>query len=139
MTRYVISDIGQLEETAREVIRDMGHRKILLLEGPMGAGKTTFCAAICKVLGSRDNVSSPTFALVQEYSSPEGPIYHMDLYRLKDTAEAYHAGVEDILYSGHRCLVEWPEKILPLLPDTYSVLTILPGEGQRILELRHYG
>ena len=138
MPTFQLTDISHIDEAARWVLREMGPRHILLLEGDLGAGKTTLSAAICKALCVADTVSSPTFSIVQEYHSQEGPVYHMDLYRVKDTAEAFAAGIEEILFSGHRCLVEWPEKILPLLPDVYSILTIHQQGETRILDLQHH-
>lgn len=86
--------------------------------GELGAGKTTLIHALCEVLKVEDNVSSPTFAIINEYKSPvAGPVYHMDLYRLKDENEAIEAGVEDYLTNDHLCLIEWSEKVKRLLPD----------------------
>lgn len=94
------------------------HKKALAFYGAMGAGKTTFIHALCTVLQVKDVVSSPTFAIINEYRSViAGTIYHMDWYRLKDEEEAMQAGVEDCLYSGNLCLIEWPEKAGGLLPD----------------------
>jgi tRNA threonylcarbamoyladenosine biosynthesis protein TsaE len=138
MSTFQLTDISHIDEAARWVLREMGPSRILLLEGDLGAGKTTLSAAICKALGITDTVSSPTFSIVQEYQSPDGPVYHMDLYRVKNTDEAFAAGIEEILFSGHRCLVEWPEKILPLLPDVYSILTIQQQGETRILDLQHH-
>ncbi|HYC28302.1 MAG TPA: tRNA (adenosine(37)-N6)-threonylcarbamoyltransferase complex ATPase subunit type 1 TsaE [Chitinophagaceae bacterium] len=139
MQQFSLASKAQLDEAAKWVLSNMSGRKILLLEGQLGAGKTTLCAAICRELGSDDVVNSPTFSIIQEYSSPGGPIYHIDLYRTKDTAEVYDTGIEDILHSGHICLIEWPEKILPLLPDPYAKLTIHINQDERLLELEQYG
>ncbi len=99
--------------------------KVWAFYGPMGAGKTTFIHALCETLQVKSAVSSPTFAIINEYNSPvAGPIYHMDWYRLKDEEEAIQAGVEDCLYSGNLCLVEWPEKATGLLPDDVLNITI---------------
>lgn len=97
--------------------------KVVAFHGEMGAGKTTFIAALLRVLGSRDIAGSPTFSLVNQYlTSPGETIYHMDLYRVRDEEEAINAGIEDALYSGNRCFVEWPEKAAGLLPgDTLHV------------------
>lgn len=99
-------------------------QKILLFYGEMGAGKTTFIKAFCKVLGVEDNVSSPTFSIVNEYAYPEGIIYHFDCYRLKNQTEALDLGMEEYLYSGNYCLIEWPEKIPDLLPENYLSISI---------------
>ena len=82
----------------------------------MGAGKTTFIHALCEVMGVTDTVGSPTFPIINEYAYPGGKIYHMDLYRLKDEEEAVRAGVEDVLYNGDLCLVEWPDKAPGIFP-----------------------
>ena len=84
----------------------------------MGAGKTTFIHALCEGMGVKDVVSSPTFSIINQYKAGNGQtIYHMDLYRIKDESEALNAGVEDCLYSGNTCLVEWPEKAPGIFPD----------------------
>ena len=84
----------------------------------MGAGKTTFIHALCQAMGVEDVVSSPTFSIINEYKTKQGKtVYHMDLYRIKDQNEAINAGVEDCLYSGNICLVEWPDKATGILPD----------------------
>jgi tRNA threonylcarbamoyladenosine biosynthesis protein TsaE len=84
--------------------------------GEMGAGKTTFIRALCAAKAVRDTVGSPTFSIINEYRYPEGKIFHIDLYRLKDEEEALRAGVEDVLYSGELCLVEWPERAPDIFP-----------------------
>ncbi len=99
-------------------------QKILLFYGEMGAGKTTFIKAFCRVLGVEDNVSSPTFSIVNEYAYPEGIIYHFDCYRLKNQTEALDLGIEEYLYSNNYCLIEWPEKIPDLLPENYLRISI---------------
>lgn len=139
MPTFKLTDISHIDEAARWILSETGDRRILLLEGNLGAGKTTLSAAICKALGCEETVSSPTYSIVQEYQCPDGAVYHMDLYRVNNTEEAFAAGIEEILFSGHRCLVEWPEKILPLLPDVYSILTIHQQGQIRILDLQHYG
>jgi tRNA threonylcarbamoyladenosine biosynthesis protein TsaE len=94
-------------------------KKVWAFHATMGAGKTTFIHALCsEILKVENNISSPTFAIINEYaSSLAGTVFHMDWYRLKDEEEAIHTGVEDALYSGNLCLVEWPEKALGLLPN----------------------
>lgn len=102
-----------------------------LLYGPMGAGKTTLIRAICSLMDVEDNVSSPTFALVNEYRSRGGRvIYHFDFYRIEDEEEAWHIGTEDYFYSGRLCLVEWPEKIESLLPQEFIRIDIEVREDQ---------
>lgn len=95
----------------------MKHKKIWVFHGEMGAGKTTFIHGLCDLLGVKDAIGSPTYAIINEYASEEvGTIFHMDLYRLRDEEEALGAGVEDVLYSGNFCLVEWPEKAAGIIP-----------------------
>ena len=107
-----------LREVARLLWKEGKQKKVWAFHAGMGTGKTTFIHALCEELGVKDAVSSPTFAIVNEYESPVvGVIFHMDWYRLKDEEEAIQAGIEDQLYSGSLCLVEWPEKAAGLLPD----------------------
>ena len=109
--------IEQIRETASKCILAIDNKKVIAFHGPMGSGKTTLIHAICDEKKVTSPVSSPTFALINEYSSPGGSIYHIDLYRLDDEEEAVRAGVEDCLYSGKTCLVEWPEKAPSIFPE----------------------
>ena len=107
----VIFSLDEIEPAAAEFLTFMKGRKVVALHGAMGAGKTTFIHALCNVLQVRDKVGSPTFSIINEYRTAANDIiYHLDLYRLKDEEEAIAAGVEDAIYSGNICLVEWPEK-----------------------------
>jgi len=97
-------------------------QKVFAFQGGMGAGKTTFIHALCTVKGVTDTVGSPTFSIINEYKYPGGKIFHIDLYRLRDEEEALRAGVEDVLYSGELCLVEWPDRAPGIFPpDTVEV------------------
>jgi tRNA threonylcarbamoyladenosine biosynthesis protein TsaE len=110
--------LDQAQEAAEAVWEQYRNRAVWAFHGQLGAGKTTFIHALCALLQVEDAVSSPTFALINEYFSPTaGTIYHMDWYRVKDEEEAIQAGIEDCLYSGSLCLVEWPEKAPGILPD----------------------
>ena len=110
--------LAELEQLAGKLAQIIDGRKVVAIHGQMGAGKTTLISAICKALGSGDAIGSPTFSIINQYITPERKIiYHMDWYRIKDEQEAIEAGVEDALYSGNLCLVEWPEKAESLLPD----------------------
>jgi len=110
--------LSEIHDAAKTLWREGKQYKTWAFHGQMGAGKTTLVHALCEVLEVNDAISSPTFAIINEYSSPlAGVIYHMDWYRLKDEEEALQAGVEDCLLSGNLCLVEWPEKASGLLPD----------------------
>lgn len=102
--------LNEIDRTAANFWNQVPPSKVIVLHGQMGAGKTTFISALCRVKRVSSTVGSPTFSIINEYLSPEGSIYHIDLYRLKDEEEAIRAGVEDCLYSGHICLVEWPER-----------------------------
>lgn len=100
-------------------------RKVWLFEGIMGAGKTTLIKAICKQLGVEDTVQSPTFSIVNEYSTLEGEaVYHFDFYRIDEVAEAVQIGAEEYFYSGALCLIEWPSKVTPILPEEYLEVRI---------------
>ncbi|MEQ8904557.1 tRNA (adenosine(37)-N6)-threonylcarbamoyltransferase complex ATPase subunit type 1 TsaE [Ekhidna sp.] len=126
---------AELHEVARKLISNFGHLKVWCFDAEMGAGKTTLTKAICKELGVRDEMSSPTFSIVNEYLTGKNEdIYHFDFYRLKDLEEAMDIGVEDYLFSGKLCLLEWPEIIEPLLPDEYLQISIkLVGDNTRSL------
>lgn len=110
--------LDQIREAASQFLDSKGTHQVIALHGPMGAGKTTFVHACCDVLQVSDTVGSPTYSIVNEYISPiAGTIYHIDLYRLKDDEEAREAGIEDILYSGQLCFVEWPDLAPGIFPD----------------------
>jgi tRNA threonylcarbamoyladenosine biosynthesis protein TsaE len=127
----VVSELDQLESAASELLNFMGDGKVVAVFGPMGAGKTTFIKTVCKVLEVEDNVSSPTFSIVNEYKAKSGEIiYHFDFYRIKDESEAYDMGFEDYLYSGNKCFIEWPEKIPGLLPLDCITVNITENPDQ---------
>ncbi|MDE3235179.1 MAG: tRNA (adenosine(37)-N6)-threonylcarbamoyltransferase complex ATPase subunit type 1 TsaE [Bacteroidota bacterium] len=131
----IIFEAGQLEYVAKAVWKEAKKHSVWAFHAPMGAGKTTFIHALCNELKVEDTVSSPTFAIINEYRSPlAGTMYHMDWYRLKDEEEAIQAGVEDALLSGNVCLVEWPEKAASLLPvDTLHLfIEVLDANTRRI-------
>lgn len=132
-----ISSLDDLGRAAQRFITAMGHHRIFAFHGPMGAGKTTFITAVCRALGSDDTVNSPTFAIVNEYADGESqPIYHFDFYRIRRPEEAMDIGLDDYLYSGHLCLIEWPEVIECLLPDdTVHVSIEEQNDGTRTLTL----
>ncbi|MBR7066100.1 MAG: tRNA (adenosine(37)-N6)-threonylcarbamoyltransferase complex ATPase subunit type 1 TsaE [Prevotella sp.] len=133
-----ISDISTIHESARQFIAAMGDRTIFAFYGNMGAGKTTFIKAICEELGVEDVITSPTFAIVNEYRSDETSelIYHFDFYRIKKLEEVYDMGYEDYFYSGCLCFIEWPELIEDLLPEDAVRVQIEEREdGSRIVEM----
>ena len=117
--------LDQINATAKTVLTGMANHKVFAFHGEMGAGKTTFIHALCEVMGVQDVVTSPTFSIINQYKTRDGQtVYHMDLYRIKDENEAINAGIEDCLYSGDICLVEWPEKAPGIFPDDTLHITI---------------
>ena len=117
-----IQSIDTIRETAREFINHIGPHRVFAFYGKMGAGKTTFVKAICEELGVEDVITSPTFAIVNQYQAsqsepPVSTIYHFDFYRIKRLEEVYDMGYEDYFYSDALCFIEWPELIEDLLPD----------------------
>ena len=131
-----IAGLEDLERAAREFLREIGNRTLVAFYAPMGAGKTTFTTAVCKVLGvQEDAVSSPTFAIVNEYRTADGsPLFHFDFYRIERLEEALDIGLYDYLDSGFLCLMEWPENIEDLLPEeTLKVQISVQPDGSRLL------
>jgi tRNA threonylcarbamoyladenosine biosynthesis protein TsaE len=116
-------NLSEIDSIAQQII-NQNPEKVILFHGEMGAGKTTFIKALAKVLGVEKATSSPTFSLVNEYEAKEGLVYHFDVYRLKNEQEAFDFGIEDYLYSGHWCFIEWAEKIPNLIPENHSVITL---------------
>ncbi len=113
-----ISSVKGLKNVAANLIKQFPDQRVFALYGKMGAGKTTFIQAICSSLGSDDNVTSPTFAIINEYKTADlSSIFHFDFYRIEDIEEAYDLGYEDYIYSGNYCFIEWPEMIESLLPE----------------------
>ena len=121
----VIDSLNDLDKVADALLESLNGRNVVAFFAPMGAGKTTLISAIMERMGSQDTVTSPTFALVnQYYTESEEPVYHFDFYRTNSLAEAFDMGYEEYFYSGDLCLVEWPEKIEQLLPDDTMVVKI---------------
>ena len=132
-----IKDLDHIEEAAREFIGQMGDDTVFAFYGKMGAGKTTFIKALCKLLGVEDEVNSPTFAIINEYRSQTTAelIYHFDFYRIKKLEEVYDLGHEDYFYSGALCFIEWPELVEELLPlDAKKVTITENSDGSRTIE-----
>lgn len=116
--------LNEIDSVANRIL-EQNPEKVILFDAEMGTGKTTLIKALCKALKVEDTISSPTFSLVNEYETINGePVYHFDFYRLKSEKEALDFGVEDYLYSGNFCFVEWSEKIPNLIPDKHSVIKI---------------
>lgn len=125
-----------IRQAAKQFVENMGENTIFAFYGKMGAGKTTFIKAVCEELGVDDTVTSPTFAIVNEYEAANGrPIYHFDFYRIKKVSEAYDMGCEEYFYSGHPCFIEWPELIEEVLPEETVNITIeaLPDGERRLV------
>jgi tRNA threonylcarbamoyladenosine biosynthesis protein TsaE len=135
-TMNIVFSLNQIQEVAEQIIAQ-NPKKIILFNGEMGVGKTTLIKQLCKSLGVTDATSSPTFSLVNEYFAANNQIvYHFDFYRLNRETEALDMGVDDYLYSGNWCFIEWSEKIESLIPEEHSVVTIeLQADGKRKLEL----
>lgn len=119
-----ITSIDELDVAAQAVIDSLNGRTVVAFDAPMGAGKTTVISRIAALLGAEDSVTSPTFAIVNQYMGTNGAIYHFDMYRIERIEEALDFGSEEYLSSGELCLVEWPEKIEALLPDDTMVVKI---------------
>ena len=133
-----ISNIDHIREAARQFIENIGDHRVFAFYGKMGAGKTTFIKAVCEELGVEDVITSPTFAIVNEYStdsslqSPDSSIFHFDFYRIKKLEEVYDMGFEDYFYSGSLCFIEWPELIEEVLPeDAVKVNIAENADGSR--------
>ena len=122
--------IKDLRQIAKRLIGEFSGERIFAFYGKMGAGKTTFIQSVCKALGSEDTVTSPTFALINEYKTGDRQsVFHFDFYRIKNLEEVFDLGYEDYLYSGSYCLIEWPELIEPLLPENIIKVKIEVTEG----------
>ncbi len=132
----IIFTIEELNEVAKQIIAN-NYKKVIVFNGDMGVGKTTIIKQLCKSLGVKGSTSSPTFSLINEYQLPNNQfVYHFDMYRLKSESEALDMGIDDYLYSGNWCFIEWAEKIPNLIPKEHTVITIeLLTDGKRKLVL----
>lgn len=144
-TSSIVKDINDIElaalpEVAKEIIASAESEKVWIFEGEMGAGKTTLIKELCRQMGVTENTSSPTFSIVNEYLSGKGEsIYHFDFYRLKDETEALDIGVEEYLYSGSYCFIEWPSKISSILPSSMLKISInIVAENKRRIQVFRY-
>jgi tRNA threonylcarbamoyladenosine biosynthesis protein TsaE len=125
--------LADLEELAKKLIREAGSNRVIIFNGEMGSGKTTFIKVIGHALGVKEGMSSPTFSIVNEYEREAGEkIFHFDFYRLKNELEAYDIGTEEYLDSGSYCLIEWPDKIPSLLPEKYIEVSIAKTANDQV-------
>lgn len=133
---FLLHDTNALPWAAGKILEFAGENRVFLFHGDMGAGKTTLIKAICEKLKVEDFVSSPTFSIVNEYCTANGSVFHFDFYRIKTESEAFDLGYEDYVYSGNYCFIEWPEKILNLLPPNFVRVRITERSAQeRIINL----
>lgn len=131
--------LDEIQDAARQIITEAGEEKIWVFQGQMGAGKTTMVKALATEFGVNDQVSSPTFGIVNEYETDTGSkIYHFDFYRLDDPTEALDIGIEEYFYGGDYCWIEWAEKIAQFLPEEFLLIKINPdSEINRTITLQH--
>jgi tRNA threonylcarbamoyladenosine biosynthesis protein TsaE len=132
-----IKSINEISETAKQFILEIGKNKIFAFNGNIGVGKTTFIKAICEELGVEGTVNSPTFSIVNEYQTKDGKvIYHFDCYRINKIEEALEIGLEEYIYSGNLCFIEWSENIASLLPDSIVNVNLVEKEnGERLINI----
>ncbi len=134
MPRQTISELSELPDLAKKMLRSFDGQKVALFYGEMGAGKTTIIKALCEELGVKDAISSPTYSIVNEYRGVNGQkIYHFDFYRINSQDEVYDLGYEEYFYSGAYCFIEWPEKIGDLIPLEHETITIKKEGETRVV------
>jgi tRNA threonylcarbamoyladenosine biosynthesis protein TsaE len=129
--------VRELEQVARQLLQEAGERRVFLFSGELGSGKTTLIRALCRELGVQNEVTSPTFSLVNAYRAEGGWVYHMDLYRLEGEEELIEIGLEEYLFSGAYCFVEWPQLAAAVLPEgvVRVELRVLPDYSRKIVVL----
>lgn len=138
MESLILKSLSDLNIVAEKFLRLMKGQKIFAFFGPMGVGKTTFIKALCNELGVVEIVTSPTFALVNEYQTNKGDeIYHFDFYRIEKIEEVYDFGYEDYFFSGNYCFIEWPDKIAEILPENVVFVQMVENEdSSRTINIR---
>jgi tRNA threonylcarbamoyladenosine biosynthesis protein TsaE len=134
---FTINHLIDLEQVAEAIIQQTATNSIFCFYGNLGAGKTTLITSVCRKLKVTDSISSPTYPIINEYSTADGKIiYHIDLYRLKSMEEALNIGIEEYLYSGNSCFIEWPDIFESILPEKHSKIFIRKLEdGNRTVEI----
>lgn len=138
MDSLTLKSLSDLNVVADKFLRAMRDKKVFAFFGPMGVGKTTFIKALCNELGVVEIVTSPTFALVNEYQTGDGDvIFHFDFYRIEKIEEVYDFGYEDYFYSGNYCFIEWPDKVAEILPENIAYVQLVENEdGSRTINWR---
>ena len=138
MDSLILKSLSDLNIVADKFLRLMRDKKVFAFFGSMGVGKTTFIKALCNELGVVEIVTSPTFALINEYQTGEGEIiYHFDFYRIKKIEEVYDFGYEEYFFSGNYCFIEWPDKVAEILPENVVFVQMLENEdGARTINIR---
>jgi tRNA threonylcarbamoyladenosine biosynthesis protein TsaE len=138
MDSLTLKSLSDLNVVADKFLRALRGKKVFAFFGPMGVGKTTFIKALCNELGVVEIVTSPTFALVNEYQTGEGDvIYHFDFYRIEKIEEVYDFGYEDYFFSGNYCFIEWPDKVAEILPENIAYVQLVENEdGSRTINWR---
>ena len=130
MKTYEAKSINDLSKIAEDILKEYETDRIFAFYGKMGSGKTTFIKEICKILGIEDNITSPSFAIINEYTDiKNNKIYHFDFYRIESQEEAFDFGYEEYIFGSNYCFIEWPELIENLLPDTYVKIKIIEKEN----------
>ena len=135
MGNISFQSLSQIDDAAAAFLKVNSDRNVIAFSGELGAGKTTFIQALCRQLGVKTDVNSPTFSIVNEYFTPEGAsVYHFDLYRIEDPAELFDLGYEEYFFSGDLCFIEWPEKAMHLIPEDALVAEIkVEEDGSRMI------
>jgi len=138
MESLLLKSLSDLNVVASKFLRLMRDKKVFAFFGPMGVGKTTFIKALCNEMGVVEIVTSPTFALINEYQTGSGDvIYHFDFYRINKIEEVYDFGYEDYFYSGNYCFIEWPDKVAEILPENVVFVQMVENEdGSRTINFR---
>lgn len=128
-----INSLQELQLAAQQLISFFEDYKIILFEGEIGVGKTTLIKQICKTLGSKDDLNSPTYSIVNEYDLPTGKIYHFDLYRINQLEELFDLGIDEYLNSGQFCFIEWPQKLIDVIDSKYISIQLKSEKNIRYI------